>query len=238
MSNTLLAGRVALITGASRGIGAAVAKRFAREGAHVILVARKTQGLEETDDAIRAAGGSATLVPLDLAESTQIPLLAAQIAQRFGKLDILVGNAGVLSDMTPLPHIAGADWDRVMALNLTANWHLIRCCDALLKASDAGRAMFVTSGVTERAAAYWGAYAISKSALESMVNIYAAENEKSALKVNLIDPGGVRTRMRAQAFPGEDPESLPAPDDITDLFLKLASPACKDTGKKFFVRST
>jgi len=236
MSKGQLANRIALITGASRGIGAAVAKRFAAEGAHVILVARDRKGLEATDDAIRAAGGNATLVPLDLTAFAQIELLAAQIAQRFGRLDILVGNAAILSDMTPLPHIATDDWDKVMAINVTANWHLIRCFDALLKASDAGRAMFVTSGVTTRPAAYWGAYAISKSALEAMVNIYATENAKTALKVNLVDPGAVRTRMRAQAFPGEDPLTLPDADAITDAFVKLATPELQETGKKFFVR--
>jgi NAD(P)-dependent dehydrogenase (short-subunit alcohol dehydrogenase family) len=231
-----LRARVALITGASRGIGAAVAKRFAQEGAHVILIARDSKGLEATDDAIRAVGGTATLVPLDLTEPTQIEQLALQIAQRFGRLDILVGNAAILSDMTPLPHIAPADWDKVMTTNVTANWHLIRVFDALLKQSDAGRAMFVTSGVTTRPCPYWGAYAISKAALESMVNIYAAENTKTSLKINLIDPGGVRTRMRAQAFPGEDPLSLPDADAITDVFVKLARADMKETGKKFFAR--
>ena len=233
MSSKVLAGRIALITGASRGIGAAVATRFAAEGAHVILAARDSKGLEATDDAVRAAGGTATLVPLDLTQHDQIEALAAQIGQRFGKLDILVGNAGVLSDMTPMPHIAPEDWERVMAVNLTTNWQLIRCFDALLKQSDAGRALFVTSGVTTRASAYWGAYAVSKAALESMVNIYAAENAKSALCVNLVDPGGVRTRMRAQAFPGEDPAALPEPDAVTDIFVRLASADCSDTGKKF-----
>ena len=234
--SSALRNRVALLTGASRGIGAAVAKRFAREGAHVILVARDSKALEAVDDAIRAEGGTATLVPLDLTQFAQIELLAAQIAQRFGRLDILVGNAAILSDMTPLPHIAPYDWDKVMAINVNANWHLIRCFDALLKASDAGRAMFVTSGVTSRAAAYWGAYAVSKAALEAMVNIYAAENAKSALKINLVDPGAVRTRMRAQAFPGEDPLTLPDADAITDMFVKLAAPECRDSGQKFFVR--
>ena len=233
----MLADRIALITGASRGIGAAVAKRFAREGAHVILVARDSKALESVDDAIRSEGGHATLVPLDLMETAKIELLAAQIGQRFGRLDVLVGNAAVLSDMTPLPHIAPDDWDRVMALNLTANWHLIRCFDALLKQSASGRAMFVTSGVTTRASAYWGAYSVSKSALEAMVNVYAAENSKTGLRVNLIDPGAVRTRMRAQAFPGEDPLTLPDTDTITDLFVRLAASDCADTGHKFFARS-
>lgn len=234
---TTLHNRIALITGASRGIGAAVAQRFAREGAQVILVARELKGLEATDDAIRAAGGQATLVQTDLANPQNVELLAMQIQERFGKLDILVGNAAILSDLTPLPHTDPADWDKSLAVNLTANFHLIRCFDVPLRASDAGRAIFVTSGVTKRAAAYWGAYAVSKSALESMVDIYAAETEKTKLRVNLIDPGAVRTRMRAKAFPGEDPETLPAPDAITDIFVKLAGADMLETGKKFFAHS-
>jgi len=230
-----LANRIALITGASRGIGAAVAVRYALEGAHVILVARDSKGLESTDDAVRNVGGSATLVPFDLTDSSKIELLAASVLERFGKLDILVGNAGVLGDLTPLPHVYPSDWEKVMAINLTANWQLIRCFDAMLKASDAGRAIFVTSGVTKRPAAYWGSYAISKAALEAMAQVYAAENSKSSVKINLIDPGAVRTRMRAQAFPGEDPLTLSAAEDITDIFVKLASPSLGETGQKFFV---
>lgn len=232
-----LEGRIALITGASRGIGAAVAKRFAGEGAHVILAARGRQGLEETDDAIRKAcpGAAPTLAPLDLAKAPQIEALAAGIAGRYGRLDILVGNAAVLTDLTPMPHIAPEDWNKAMTINLTANWQLIRCFDALLRQSDAGRALFVTSGITRMEAAYWGPYAASKAGLEAMVNAYAAENRKTPLKINLIDPGVVRTRMRAQAFPGEDPLTLPSPDDITDLFVKMASPALTETGEIFFV---
>jgi len=231
-----LAGRIALITGASRGIGAAVAKRFAREGAHVILVARDGKSLEKTDDDIRALGTSATLVPLDLTEPGKIEILAQQVAKRFGRLDILVGNAGLLGELSPLAHIAPDDWQQVMAVNLTANFHLIRCFDPLLKAAEQPRALFVTSGVTRRAVPYWGAYAVSKSALESMVKLYAAENEKSTLRANLIDPGGVRTRMRAQAFPGEDPMTLPDPDAITDLFVKLAHSDMDKTGEICYVR--
>lgn len=229
--------RIALITGASRGIGAAVAVRLAAEGAHVILAARDVKGLEATDDAIRAAGGTATLVPMDISKAEQIEMLAAQVAQRFGKLDILVGNAGALSDLTPLPHVAPDDWQRVMEVNTTANWQLIRCFDALLKASDAPRAMFVTSGVTEGAFAYWGPYCASKAALEALVKSYAAENAKTALRVNLIDPGIVRTRMRAQAFPGEDTAHLAEPEAITDIFVRLAAPGCTDTGRKFYCRA-
>ena len=232
-----LAGRVALITGASRGIGAAVAVAYAREGAQVILVGRNKKGLETTDDAVRAAGGhEATLVPMDITDFTQIEKLAVAVATRFGKLDILVGNAAILGELSPVTHIAPDDWNNVMATNLTANWQLLRCFEALLNVSGKGRGIFVTSGVTKRPSAYWGTYAVSKAALESMVRIYAAENQQSTIKVNLLDPGGVRTRMRAQAFPGEDPETLPAPDDITELFIKLAEPTCTETGQTFYVR--
>lgn len=225
--------RIALVTGASRGIGAAVAKRFAQENMHVILAGRHVKGLEDTDDAIRAAGRSATLVEIDLQEPEKIEMLAAQIGERFGRLDVLVGNAGLLGELTPLAHTAPEDWKRVMDVNVTANWHLIRCLDPLLKASQAPRALFVTSGVTRSVHPYWGIYAVSKAALEAMVQIYAAENTKTPLKVNLIDPGATRTRMRAKAFPGEDPQTLPAPEDITGIFVKLASPSFTETGQLF-----
>lgn len=231
-----LSNKIALITGATRGIGFAVAKRFAAEGAHVIAASRSKTGLEELDDAIKAIGGTATLVPLDLMETDKVELLAQSIAQRFGKLDILVGNAGILGELSPVAHTSPEDWDKVIAINLTANFHLIRCFDTLLKASAAPRAMFVSSGVTKGAHAYWGAYAVSKSALEKMVETYAAENAKTSLKINIIDPGAVRTRMRAKAFPGEDPETLPHPDEITDIFVRLASDDMMDTGKKFYVK--
>ncbi len=227
-----LAGRVALITGASRGIGQAVAGRFAAEGAHVILVARTVGGLEETDDRVRAEGGQATLVPLDLRDAAGIDRLAQALAERHGRLDILVGNAGQLGTLTPLPHILAKDWTEVMAVNVTANWLLLRAFDPLLRASPAGRAIFVTSGVTQSAAAYWGTYAISKAALEAMVAVYAAEVATTAVRVNLLDPGPVRTRMRAQAFPGEDPAKLPPPATIAERFVDLAEPACDRNGAR------
>ncbi|MEQ1704558.1 MAG: SDR family NAD(P)-dependent oxidoreductase [Rickettsiales bacterium] len=233
-SNRQLTGKIALITGATRGIGFAVAKKFAAEGAHVIATGRSVAGLEELDDAIKAIGGTATLVPLNLLETDKIEMMAQSVAQRFGRLDILVGNAGILGELSPVAHTNPEDWDKVIAVNLTANFHLIRCFDPLLKLSPAPRAMFVSSGVTRGAHAYWGAYAVSKSALEKMVETYAAENAKTPLKANLIDPGGVRTRMRAKAFPGEDPETLPHPDQITDVFLRLAREDLQETGKKFF----
>jgi NAD(P)-dependent dehydrogenase (short-subunit alcohol dehydrogenase family) len=229
-----LAGRIALITGASRGIGAAVAKRYAAEGAHVVLVARTQGGLEEVDDAIRAARGDdtgATLVPLDLAEDNGIERLGAALFERFGRLDILVGNAGLLGTLGPLGHIEPKTWDDVFRVNVTANWRLIRSCDPLLRRSAAGRALFVTSGVTRAVHPYWGLYAASKAALETMVRTYAAEMAKTAVRANIVSPGIVRTRMRAQAFPGEDPATLPPPEAVTDIFVDLAESHCERTGE-------
>lgn len=221
MSNRL-EGRIALVTGASRGLGAAVAKRFAAEGAHVIATARTVGGLEEIDDAIRAAGGSATLVPLDLRDGPGIDRLGGKVAERWGKLDILVGNAGVLGTMGPLSHLDPKVWAETMDINVTANWRLVRTFDSLLRASDAGRAIFTSSLAGSIARSYWGVYAVSKAALEMMALTYAAEVGKTALKVNLVDPGATRTGMRAAAMPGEDPETLPAPEEVAALFVELA----------------
>ena len=227
-----LAGRYALITGASRGIGAAVAKRFAAEGAHVILTARTVGGLEETDDAIqKATGNSATLVPLDLRQFDQIDALGAAIYERFGRLDIVVGNAGTLEALGPIAQFDPKMWQRILDTNVTANYRLIRSMDRLLRASDAGRAIFVTSGAAKSPYPYWGPYAVSKAALEMMVQTYALEIAKSNLRVNLLDPGVVRTKLRVQAFPGEDPQTLKAPEDITDHFVDLAEPACTRHGE-------
>jgi NAD(P)-dependent dehydrogenase (short-subunit alcohol dehydrogenase family) len=231
MTAKRLAGRIALVTGASRGIGAAVAMRFAAEGAHVILVARTVGGLEEVDDAVRAAGGNATLVPLDLADHDRIDPLGPHLLQRFGRLDILVGNAGMLGDLTPLAHLDARRWNQVLAVNVTANWRLIRTLEPLLRLSDAGRAIFVTSGAANLALAYWGAYAASKAALEALVRTWAAELIKTKLRVNLVNPGPIRTAMRAQAFPGEDPAGLRAPEAITDAFVELAAPECTRHGE-------
>ena len=231
MTGGRLHGRVAVITGASRGIGAAVARRFAREGAHVVLVARTVGGLEEVDDAVRAAGGSATLVPLDLLDFAAIDRLGGTIAERHGRLDVLVGNAATLGGLRPMGHFPPDEWDRVFALNVTANWRLIRGFDALLRASDAGRAIFVTSGAARMSVAYWGAYSASKAALESIARIYAAEVAKTSVRVNLLDPGEVRTRMRAEAMPGEDPMTLPHPDEVAGAFVDLAAPDCRLNGE-------
>ena len=225
-----LEGRIALITGASRGIGAALARRFAEEGAQLVLVARTVGGLEEVDDTVRGAGSSATLAPLDLTEGDAIDRLGGAVAERFGRLDVLIGNAAMLGRLGPMGHLPPDMWDRVVAVNLTANWRLIRAFDPLLRASPAGRAIFVTSGSASTPLAYWGAYATTKAALETMVKIYAGELAKTNVKVNLLDPGAVRTGMRAQAFPGEDPTTLLAPAAITDAFVAMAEPSFTRSG--------
>jgi NAD(P)-dependent dehydrogenase (short-subunit alcohol dehydrogenase family) len=227
----LLEGKIALVTGASRGIGAAVAVRFAVEGAHVVLAARTVGGLEEVDDGVRAAGGSATLVPFDLRDFVKIDELAARILDRWGRLDILVGNAAEFGVFSPLGHIHPATWSEVIDLNLTANWRLIRAMDPLLRAAPAGRAIFVTSGVARGVFPYWGPYAVSKVGLEMLVKIYAGEIAKTRVRANLIDPGVVRSRLRARAFPGEDPARLPPPESVTDAFLRLGSPDCTLNGE-------
>ena len=227
-----LTGRVAVITGASRGIGAAVARTFASAGAHVVLIARTTRALEALDDEIRNAGGKATLIPLNLLDFDKVDTLGPALAERFGRCDILVANAGMLGTLGPLPHADAKEWDRVVGLNLTANFRLVRTLDPLLRASDAGRAIFVTSGAAEGPRAYWGAYAVSKAGLEAMARSYAAENEKTSLRVNILDPGRVRTKMRADAYPGEDPKTVTAPEDVADAFLQLADPAMTAHGTR------
>jgi NAD(P)-dependent dehydrogenase (short-subunit alcohol dehydrogenase family) len=218
-----LTGRIALVTGASRGIGAAVARRFAREGAHVVLVARTVGGLEEVDDAIKSFGGAATLVPLDLTQFEGIDQLGAALYERFGRLDILVGNAAALGALSPVGHIDPKLWSRVMDLNLTANWRLIRSMDPLLRRSPAGRAIFVTAEQGHRPSAYWGAYAAAKAGLEMLAKTWEAELARTQIKVALIDPGPVATRLRAEAFPGEDRAALATPDDVVDRFVELAA---------------
>jgi NAD(P)-dependent dehydrogenase (short-subunit alcohol dehydrogenase family) len=228
-----LADRIALVTGASRGIGRAVALALAAAGAHVIAVARTVGGLEELDDEIKTAGGSATLVPLDLKDYEGIARLGGALFERYTKLDVLVGNAGILGPLSPLSHVEPKAWDDVMAVNVTANWHLIRCMEPLLLQSDAGRAVFLSSGVSWAARAYWGPYAISKAALNTMVQTWAAETAKTALRVNLFTPGPIRTRMRAQAMPGEDPMSLETPEQVAEKIVEMCLPACTDSGKVY-----
>lgn len=226
-----LEGKIALITGASRGIGRAVALRYAQEGAHVILVARTVGALEEIDDEIKAIGGAATLVPMNLREFDKIDQMGQALYDRFGKIDILVGNAGVLGDMTPMAHLKVKMWNEVMDVNVTANWRLIRSIEPLLRQSDAGRAIFLSSGTTKGPRAFWAAYAVSKAALENMVQTWAMELGKTNIKANLIDPGATRTRMRAQAYPGENPDTLKEPEVLTDLFVELALPTCDKQGE-------
>ena len=227
-----LEGKIALITGASRGIGAAVAKRYAREGAKLILAARSTDRLEKVDDEIKAKNPDAnvTLVPIDLEYPIQIDEMIRSIAGRFGGLDILVGNAGVLGGLTPITHQDPKDWKQVMDINLHANWHLLRCADPLLQKSQAGRALFVTSGVARGPHPYWGAYAVSKAALEFMIQTYAEENKTTNVRANLVDPGVVGTDMLKHAKPGLDQSTIPQPDDITDVFVKLGSSNCQSNG--------
>jgi len=231
-----LAGRIALVTGASRGIGFAIAKALAAEGAHVIALARTVGGLEELDDGIRSAGGAATLVPADLKDYPALDRLGAALFERFRRLDILIGNAAILGRLTPLAHVEPKLWDDVMAVNVTANWRLIRSLDLLLRQADNGRALFMTTGAARSFTAYWGPYAVSKAALEALVKTYAAETVTTALRVNLVNPGIVRTRMRAEAMPGEDPSTLPPPEVIGEALLALLDPAMTTTGAIFDFR--
>lgn len=226
-----LAGKVALITGASRGLGAAIAECFAREGAHVVAVARTVGGLEETDDRVRAAGSAATLVPLDLRDFIKIDELAAALYQRYGQLDILVGNAAMFGVFTPAPHLDPSVWEEVVALNLTANWRLIRAMDPLLRAAKHGRAVFVTCEIGRLALPYYGPYAASKTGLETLVKVYAGEVGLTRVKANLIDPGPMRTRLRERIFPGENPEAVPPPETIASAFVELAVPECVRNGE-------
>ena len=228
-----LSGRVAVVTGASRGIGRAAALALAGAGAHVVAVARTQGALEELDDAIQAAGSSATLVPLDLTDYAAIDRLGGAIAERWGRLDILVGNAGVLGALMPLGHLTPKVWTQTLDVNVTANWRLIRSLDPLLRASDAGRAIFVTSGAASKCRAYWGAYSVTKAALDALVRTYAAETESTSVRAMLLSPGPLRTAMRRSAMPGEDPDTLKTPDDLAPSFVKLAAPGWTETGKLY-----
>ena len=228
-----LAHKIALVTGASRGIGRATAIALAGRGAHIVALARTVGGLEELDDEIKKEGSSATLVPLDLRDFDALDRLGASLHERFKKLDILVGNAGQLGALSPLGHLDPKVWDEVFAVNVTANWRLIRSLDPLLRAADAGRAVFVTSGITYRARAYWGPYAASKAALEMLVRVYAEETAKTNVRVNLFNPGPIRTRMRAKAMPGEDPTTLDTPEQAAETIVPLCLPSCEETGMIF-----
>ena len=232
-----LEGKTAVITGASRGIGASVAKMLAREGAHVILIARTIGGLEAVDDEIKKFGGKATLMPLDLFKLNELDALGPTLHQHFPKIDIFIGNAAMLGTLAPLGHLKPDEWQKVMDLNVTANYRLIRTLDPLLKASDAGRVVFVSSGITQDIKAYWGEYAVSKAALEALAKTYAAECETTNVRVNILDPGRVRTAMRSQAYPGEDPQKRPHPDEMAHYFLKLVANDCTMNGEILAVPS-
>jgi len=232
-----LASRIALVTGASRGIGYATARALAKAGAHIVAVARTQAGLEELDDEIRQAGGSATLVPLNLSDFDGIARLGAALHERHGKLDILIGNAGVAGPSSPLGHIDLKAWNDVIAVNVTANFQLIRCMEPLLKRSDAGRAVCVTSAAASKASAYLGPYAASKAAVETLARAWAQETAATSLRVNLFDPGPIRTRMRASVFPGEDPMTLDTPEQAAEFILPLCAPDWSETGKLFEYKS-
>lgn len=225
-----LEGKVALVTGASRGLGFATAVHLAKAGAHIVATARTKGGLEELDDAVKAAGSTATLVPMNITDMDAIDRLGAAIFERHKKLDILIGNAGTLGKLTPLAHVEPKVWDEALAINLTSNYRLIRSMDVLLQAAPAGRAIFVTSGLAQKCWPYWGPYSISKAALEAMMKTYAAEVASTKLRVNCFSPGPTRTKMRATAMPGEDPETLPTAEDVAAQIVPMCMDDFSDNG--------
>ncbi|MEP9376791.1 SDR family NAD(P)-dependent oxidoreductase [Aquabacter sp. CN5-332] len=233
MTERPLADRIALVTGATRGIGAATAIALAEAGAHVVAVGRTEGALEEVDDAIKAKGGSATLVPMDVTDYEAIDRLGGALYQRYGHLDVFVGNAGILGPVTPLGHVDPKDWDQALCVNVTANYRFVRSLDPLLRLSTAGRAVLVSSGAAHKARAYWGPYTITKAALEALGRTWAAETVTGNLKVNLFNPGPIRTRMRAKAFPGEDPMTLEVPEAAAAAILALCLPSCEATGRLY-----
>jgi NAD(P)-dependent dehydrogenase (short-subunit alcohol dehydrogenase family) len=232
-----LSDKIALVTGASRGIGAALALQLAEAGAHIIAVARTVGGLEELDDKIKAAGSSATLVPLDMKDSDGIARLALTLHERYDRLDVMVGNAGVLGPLSPLGHVEPKDFDNLFAVNVTANWQLIRTMDPLLKAAPAGRAVFITSALSWQGRAYTGPYAATKSAVNALVQVYAAETATTNLRVNAFTPGPTRTRMYASGWPGVDPETLPPPEDVARAIVPLCLENCTESGKVYDFRA-
>jgi NAD(P)-dependent dehydrogenase (short-subunit alcohol dehydrogenase family) len=234
----LFEGKVALVTGASRGLGRAAALALAKQGAHIIATARTQGGLEELDDEVKAAGSSATLVPMDITDYPAIDRLGAAIFERWKKLDILIGNAGLLGKLTPLPHIEPKSWDEVMAVNVTANYRLLRSMDPLLRAAPAGRAIFVTSGLAYKCFPYWGTYSVSKAALEAVVKTYAAEIETTSVRANMFSPGPTRTKMRATAMPGEDPMTLPSAGDVAAQILPMCVEGFVDNGAVYKYAAT
>ncbi len=232
-----LADKIALVTGASRGIGAALALQLAQAGAHVVAVARTVGGLEELDDKIKAAGGTATLVPVDMKDMDGIARLALAIHDRYKRLDVMVGNAGILGTLSPLPHVEPKDFNNIFAVNVTANWQLIRTMDPLLQASAAGRAVFISSALSWMGRAYTGVYGASKAALNALAQTYAAENATTNVRVNLFNPGPTRTRMYASGWPGVDPDTLPPPDEVAKAIVPLCLPSCTESGKVYDYRA-
>ena len=231
-----LSGRHALVTGASRGIGRSAALSLAKAGAHVIAMARTTGALEELHDDIKSLGGTATLIPVDLTNGEAIEQLAPALDQRFGKLDIFVANAGALNDLTPITDVDAKIWNGLLAINLTANWHLTKVLDPLLRQSDAGRVVYVSTGTTESFKPFWGAYTVSKAGLEALAKTYANEIENSTINANILNPGATRTSMRAKAMPGEDPETLPHPDEVADLIVEMCTPEYAKNGARINYR--
>lgn len=228
-----LEGRIAVVTGASRGIGYHAAKGFSAAGAHVIAVARTVGGLEELDDDIQAGGGTATLVPLDLKDYEGIDRLGGAIYERWGRLDVLLANAGLLGQLSPVPHVPPKVWDDVMAVNVTANFRLLRSFDPLLRLSDAGRVLFMSSGASINRRPFWGPYSVSKAAVDTLAETYAKEVETTPIRVVTVDPGRTRTAMRAKAMPGEDPETLPHPSEIVPYLVEMAAPSFDRTNVRF-----
>lgn len=228
--------RIALVTGASRGIGRAAALALGKAGYHVILSARTSGGLEEADDEIHSSGGSSSILKLNLAHGAKIDALGPTLYSRWQKLDVLVAAGGILGRLSPLSHTPTEEWEQVLNINLTANWRLIRTVDPLLRLSDAGRALFITSRAARKIRAYWGPYAVSKAGLEALVKTYAEEVRSTQVKVNLLDPGPTRTKMRAQAYPGEDQTKLKTPDALASLILELTAPECPHQGEIIHAR--
>lgn len=233
----ILEGRVALVTGASRGIGYFTALELAKAGAHVIACARTTGGLEELDDAIKTeTGEGATLVPFDLADMNAIDALGQAIHDRWGKLDVLVANAGILGVISPIGHVEAKVFEKVMLLNVTATWRLIRSIEPLITRSDAGRAVILSSGAAHKCRPFWGPYSASKAAVEALARTWAGERVNTPLRVNSVDPGATRTAMRALAMPGEDPETLPHPSDVAKAIMPLVDSSLTETGRLYSVR--
>ena len=232
-----LSDRIALVTGASRGIGAALALQLAQAGAHVIAVARTVGGLEELDDKIKAAGGTATLVPLDMKDFDGIDRLAQALFERYGRLDVLVGNAGMLGVLSPLGHVEPKDWDNLIAVNVTANWHLIRSIDPLLKAALAGRAVFMTSALSWHGARLLRPLCRSKAALDMLVRTYAAETATTTVRVNLFNPGPDAHAHDASGLPGVDPQTLPTPEIVAEKIVPLCLPSCSENGRLYDFRA-